>query len=73
MSTKGGVSRSSPTPLKQNKSFLGVTFFSFWHHVDHVKLSVRDASRLERCFCWQEKEEILANISFLLVLDSVEG
>ena len=59
--------------LWTNKSSLGVTFFSFWRHVDHVRLSARDASGLERCFCWQEKEESLANNSFLLVLDSVEG
>ena len=40
--------------------------------MDHVKLSARDAYGLERCFCWQEKEESLANNS-LLVLDNVEG
>ena len=39
----------------------------------HVRLSARDASGLERSFCWQEKKESLANSSFLLVSDSVEG
>ena len=33
--------------LWANKSSLGVTFFSFWCHVDHVRLSARDASGLD--------------------------
>ena len=68
-----GVGRSSSTPLQQNESSLGVTYFSFWCHLDHARLSVGDAFGLERSFCWQQKKESLASSSFLLVLDNVEG
>ena len=72
VSTMKGVSRSSSAPLHQNESSLGVNFFLF--------LALRGScqAQCERCF-WVgnvlllAREDSLANNSFLLVLDSVEG